>query len=569
MSDWPYDDDEPPELPPAPTWSCPEGICTCAEHGEHEPYEFSVLLREPDDKPMPGARCRVWVHGRIANEDKPNADGAGRLTVELTHPVELVFIEWAPADTPLRAPYPHQQSYYVAVHDEHPREAGRRRLHNLGFSLRSSLEENVRDYQREYGHAPQTGELEDIEGELIRFHDYGVVPTGGGGPIAVDGEEPEREGDEDVLQLDGGEGIRQLDGGEDLQKLDGEGGGGGGESAEGESGDPSVAAPNPDNGTNKKHALLPKVDEVLSHPDLTALYQFVRIDVKATPCRDGKTYDAHFWVFDDAFKWVLPAPGTKAAKKYKDAIDLYDYEEDLMAPGKRTWRLPCNVVDTVYACQNGVAHHQGQLPEAEAEVDHHNRHQIWLLPTPKLYRARYDNAALKVLANLSGLMLMNEKKGLTEASNEHNKRINQAAKTKWGSTPGRPLLLADPGKTWAIHNMMDRPNYQLKGKRKVRHPGQCKQVFEPSDKAAVNYGFHRPNAGGKPWQGPGRCHGKGHSDYSQLFVAVAGWCEIREVGTSTWHFKRTAEVYTSKELSPLAVRGRLPVYKARYDDIIR
>jgi hypothetical protein len=65
-------------------------------------------------------------------------------------------------------------------------------------------------------------------------------------------------------------------------------------------------------------------------------------------------------------------------------------------------------------------------------------------------------------------------------------------------------------------------------------------------------------------QNPGNCHGKGHIDYSQVFVVVAGWCEVTRPGQSAPTWVRTAEVYQSDELHKLATyEGKLR--KISYD----
>lgn len=178
MAAWPYDDDPSPEKVTELTWRCPGDLCDCAELHEDEPLEsFSVLLRSHEGKVMAGARCRVLVHDRVVNEDTPNADGDGRITVEIPRAPTFARVEWAPADTPKEPIYPYRRRYYVDVKEQPRVEAARRRLHNLGFSSQENMRENVKAYQRHYGFPYINGFLDDIEDDLTAHHDDGVVPS--------------------------------------------------------------------------------------------------------------------------------------------------------------------------------------------------------------------------------------------------------------------------------------------------------------------------------------------------------------------------------------------------------
>ena len=53
--------------------------------------------------------------------------------------------------------------------EEREKEEARRQLHNLGFSMGDSLNENIRFFQREFG-ALETGELKDIQDVLSQRH---------------------------------------------------------------------------------------------------------------------------------------------------------------------------------------------------------------------------------------------------------------------------------------------------------------------------------------------------------------------------------------------------------------
>jgi hypothetical protein len=56
------------------------------------------------------------------------------------------------------------------------REVVKRKLHNLGYSLGATLEENVRAFQIDCGLA-STGKLEDAQDEINRRHDE-TIPRG-------------------------------------------------------------------------------------------------------------------------------------------------------------------------------------------------------------------------------------------------------------------------------------------------------------------------------------------------------------------------------------------------------
>jgi hypothetical protein len=174
---WPYEEQEDTSLdPPGPTWQCPEDTCQChAPTGDEEQRSFSIMLLAHDGARMPGARCRVLHRGRVLNQDQPNADGSGWITARLPHVPATVLLEWAPASTPRIPGYPYRARYYVDL-GKPGEEAGQRRLHNLGYSASRSLRENVERFQRDYGHEPVTGELADIEAELVLYHDHGCPP---------------------------------------------------------------------------------------------------------------------------------------------------------------------------------------------------------------------------------------------------------------------------------------------------------------------------------------------------------------------------------------------------------
>jgi N-acetyl-anhydromuramyl-L-alanine amidase AmpD len=175
--DWPYEDADPFDVPiKEPSWECPDGTCACHPVEEGEPREIRILLLDELGREMPGARCRVLSQGRILNEDQPNANGEGWLSVTVTRPIRLVTLEWAPQGTPLGPKYPFRKRYHADLKEEDDRLSLRRRLHNLGFSRHEQEEDNVKEFQRTFGYEEITGAMEDIREDLLKFHDEGGFP---------------------------------------------------------------------------------------------------------------------------------------------------------------------------------------------------------------------------------------------------------------------------------------------------------------------------------------------------------------------------------------------------------
>ena len=183
---WPYEDIEPAEQGSDPSWECPEGICTCEPEDEkREAWQFSVRLCDEDGMPMPFARCRVIVQGRLANRADPHANAAGWVTAVCPHEPKVALIEWAPKDMPVREPYPYQRRYYVDLRRGDLRERVRRRLSNLGFVSRSQLRMNGVDLQVGAGSDTPSGRLEDVDALLDAYHDRAKPLRA---PAATDGD---------------------------------------------------------------------------------------------------------------------------------------------------------------------------------------------------------------------------------------------------------------------------------------------------------------------------------------------------------------------------------------------
>jgi hypothetical protein len=188
---WPYG--EPAResaLQTQPRWACADGTCACHPVvSDDDPVPHRVTLFDADAKRMPGARCRVWRGATLVNREQPYADGDGGLDLELTRRDRTLLLEWAPGDVPEDPGLPYRISYHVDLGHELEDQVGRR-LHNIGFCLASSLEDNVRAFQRTYGlpGAPITGRPADIDAQLSAYHDAALLPPiDSGGATAPQG----------------------------------------------------------------------------------------------------------------------------------------------------------------------------------------------------------------------------------------------------------------------------------------------------------------------------------------------------------------------------------------------
>jgi hypothetical protein len=123
---------------------------------------------------MKGARCRVLENGELVNKEHPYADGSGAVPVKVRASTRVLELEWAPPELPLGPGYPYRKQYYLDLGDS-TEQGVHRRLHNLGFSSQSALDDNIRDFQRAYLQPP-TGRIEHVQLELASFHDDGTLP---------------------------------------------------------------------------------------------------------------------------------------------------------------------------------------------------------------------------------------------------------------------------------------------------------------------------------------------------------------------------------------------------------
>jgi hypothetical protein len=133
--DWPYEDADPFDVPiKEPSWECPDGTCACHPVEEGEPRELTILLLDELGRAIPRARCRVLYQDRVLNEDQPNANDEGWLSVTVTRRVRVVTLEWAPPDTPLGRRFPFRKRYFVDLkeHEDDHRSLARRSRRRSG-----------------------------------------------------------------------------------------------------------------------------------------------------------------------------------------------------------------------------------------------------------------------------------------------------------------------------------------------------------------------------------------------------------------------------------------------------
>lgn len=543
---WPYDDgDAAIAEPNAPEWGCPEGICECHPvEGGGEEYELSVMLFSPEGERMKGARCRILHQGRVVNEDQPYADGSGWVTAVVPHRATSVLVEWAPADTPKRKPYPFRKWFYVDL-DQERDEAARRRLHNLGYSRYPSLKENVKAFQREYGEEHPSGKVEDIEADLIEYHDEGRVPrrplTGRGGATPT-------EPSDHAASTGEGQTSRFVPG-DDIV----------GDRPPGAPAKQPPAGAPPTKGATKIAygsamfpLALPSVVDVLSKGE--GLYEFVRVFTQAKTA--SKTDIAgYFWIFGEALTWKVD--DTDAWKAWTRSYSPLPHKPRIGSISEtereRTCRLPCDALQS-QAAADMVFITQEELLDTTADG---MRTQFppttkvalpCVLPTPRLYDALYLGADVRMkFVDVKGM----DDRSRANMANEYNDRVNQElrAKVAGRSTPVKSL--GTPGKIWAAHPDIERWQWE--------EHGHFWYV------CSINYGFHTGKATAEAFQTPGSRHNTAHADYSQILVLVAGWCLV--MGPNDKHFvwKPTADVYRSQDYAPLIRSIGRPLSRIRYE----
>ncbi|MCC6528535.1 MAG: LysM peptidoglycan-binding domain-containing protein [Polyangiaceae bacterium] len=171
---WPYEDED-PAAAAEPTWDCPEGLCVCHDPApEPERRSHTLVLYDERGFRMPGARVRVYEHGRLLTKEPCKANGAGEVEVQIRPSTKTLRVVWAPPDVPQLAWLPFRRRYHAALGAGSTQPTDRR-LANLGFGESRSRQENVRAYQRAYGEF-ETGEPSHVSAELQTRHDHGQLP---------------------------------------------------------------------------------------------------------------------------------------------------------------------------------------------------------------------------------------------------------------------------------------------------------------------------------------------------------------------------------------------------------
>jgi OmpA family len=168
------------------------------------PIDVGIRLFDHHDMPMPGA---LFLARFTGNKRRGTADGSGFILLKDVHPPTTIYLQWRPpsedepkadliasgsdpallggAREPDEGLFFYRRSLFVNA----PKRIGngvRERLHNLGFSRRQEIPENVRAFQRNYA-LPETGREQDVLVRIIDVHDPGAVtafvPLNTGPPV--------------------------------------------------------------------------------------------------------------------------------------------------------------------------------------------------------------------------------------------------------------------------------------------------------------------------------------------------------------------------------------------------
>lgn len=175
---WPYSAPAPAvESRSEPSWTCPGGECDChTPSGEPARVPHRIVFFDHDAVRMPGARCRVLEGGKLVNRTSPYADGGGAVVVDILPTTRVLALEWAPAALPEGPRYPYRRLYHVDLGTE-TAVGVERRLANIGFTAHTTLDDNIRDFERAYVLADTTtGEPDAVKPTLALFHDDGALP---------------------------------------------------------------------------------------------------------------------------------------------------------------------------------------------------------------------------------------------------------------------------------------------------------------------------------------------------------------------------------------------------------
>lgn len=557
--DWPYDDadDSPQEPPGSPTWVCPDDHCTCHEAElETEEHEFSVMLLNPIGERMGGAACRITYQGRVINEDSPNADPEGWITSKVPRVPTTVLVEWAPPEKPMTEGFPYRRRYHVELSDDRQR-AARRRLDNLGYSAHFSLEDNIKDFQRTYGYGQITGKLDDIEDDLIEFHDEGrppsLRPTSTASVPAPPASDPGfnipilSKGNQDDAPIVHTLNAKSGDGGTSKLVPD----------AKTRQASPQAkAGPPPRKGAisrgvgSAKPGLAPPTIEKLIDTK-RGLFELVSLKTEWTDPKDAsRSIWGHFWIFADAMLWEVPNDATWGfwgGTAVSQRIPTTSYDGGVTSVGvrddKRLVRPQCTGEDAqksvrkLLFSQADLLKYSAIRDTVDAKPGSNDAKVACILPTTRLYNELYFQSRIKIVPqNLPIEFMKKPMEGtLLYAENVADEVARQSASVTIPS--GFGWSLGTPGKIWALGKHMETWWF-------------CK-TSGLIEFACINHGFHTgmkkvgAQNQAKAIQAPGGCHNWAHSDYSQIFMAVADWCFVKDFsGSTSW--KRTSDLLLGK-----------------------
>lgn len=527
---------------------------------------------------MVGACCRVLHEGRVLNEADPNADEAGWITVVVPGAPTMLLIEWAPAHAPIAPDLPHRAWYYTEV-DTAPERDGptRRRLSNLGYSSQRALGDNVKAFQRDYGYAAADGLPSSIASDLEVYHDEGRVPLRNWGKTGnPESGTPAEFGGGDLDQGSAGSSVgsrnalvnepsdangtaQSLIPSDDGQAAAGQGGGGGGGVA------PAPPPPAPTTkgrpallaGSVKPSRPLPSVIDAFRANETCGEWFRIHV-VKAG-------LEGYFWILGDALMWNVP--DSDNWKWWKES-----YCPTVQAPhfgkvlnNRRLCRLPCSATQAQELASVLVTKRSDlrlikgsddtDLSPDDGELGSQDSPLASLLPTTLLYDQLYFQADVQIgFQPVPGLELRPPPPP-PEMVNDYAQKVNVAALAAFNKSGklSMPRGLGTPGKIWAIHPDMERQQWgKLENRTLV---------------CAVNYGFHfaPPNPTANLKQTPGTQHGSDHvNDYSQIFIAMAGYCAVRVGSSGPFQWQKTEDVYTSATFSPLVAKSGKPLPRTRY-----
>ncbi len=574
--DWPYEPDDSPIHGPRPTWVCPDRTCECrAKDGEYEENEFSIMLTSPLGERMSRALCRVR-HGRRILNDHLCADDAGWITVRIDRRLTYVVVDWAPEEGPRSAGYPHKAHHWLELTDE-PEESGLRRLHNLGFDTKVGLTQAVRTFQRHYGYHPVTGKLEDIVHDLVRFHDEGRPPrsilapgeprgtTPPPGPledrppelaptVVLANRKPSRETAGSAAKSLDSKVLADFQVGEDQAELPSP------MRAQDPPTPPSITLPaQHKQSTGQPGTAFKSVNQAII--DDEALFEFVHIFTEWTnPQNRSETLWGFFWVFSDALMWEVPnaAPfdtwkGTAVAQPFP----LKPFDGLTIGDRKRLIRLPVTGEQANRAVEQ-ISVSQAQLLASSGsdlvEPDPDDKRVKCVLPTSRLYDVAFMQAPVKIAPQFQPAMGHRDRvfRYNEAVAKEVDKSIQALNAFNKKNPPGmKPTAVGTPGKIWSLDDGMDK--------------WSCSSVELKYLVACVNHGFHKSivrRADGSPIrttqiQTRGRAHAWGHTDYSQIFWAVAGWCLVKDINETRARWRKTRAVYKDGNLFRL-VRPQPP-----------